>query len=186
MNRLMVVNFRATGILGVQLEDCVFVVLKPVVEAMGLAWNGQLERIKRDPVLREGMRIIRTPSIRGGNQDTVVLLLDRFHGWLFKVETSRVRDELRERIQLYQRECYELLCKHFLGDREQPAKEENETLRLHLNMCQEARQIGGVLAGAQMWKKLGLPMVPALDDGRSRDCGRLCNALRELEPAYKN
>jgi hypothetical protein len=44
------------------------------------------------------------------------------------------------------------------------AKEENETLRLHLNMCKEARQIGGVLAGAQMWKKLGLPMVPALDD----------------------
>jgi hypothetical protein len=135
MNRLMVVNFRGTEILNVQLEDCVFVVLKPVVEAMGLAWNGQLERIKRDPVLREGMRIIRIPSIRGGNQDTVVLLLDRFHGWLFKVETSRVRDELRERIQLYQRECYELLCKHFLGDREQPAKEENETLRLHLNMC---------------------------------------------------
>jgi hypothetical protein len=43
------------------------------------------------------MRIIRIPSIRGGDQDTVVLLLDRFHGWLFKVETSRVRDELRER-----------------------------------------------------------------------------------------
>ena len=57
-----------------------------------------------------------------------------------------------------------MLCKHFLGDRERPAKEENETLRLHLNICQEARQIGGVLAGAQMWKKLGLPMVPALDD----------------------
>ena len=101
MNRLMAVNFRGTEILGVQLEDCIFVVLKPVVEAMGLVWNGQLERIKRDPVLREGMRIIRIPSIRGCDQDTAVLLLDRFHGWLFKVETSRVKDELRERIQLY-------------------------------------------------------------------------------------
>jgi hypothetical protein len=56
MTRLMAVDFRGAEILGVELEGIVFVVFKPVVEAIGLAWHGQLERIKRDPVLSEGIR----------------------------------------------------------------------------------------------------------------------------------
>ena len=85
MNKIMTANFQGAEILGVQLDGAVFVVLKPLVEAMGLAWNAQLERIKRDAVLYEGMRIMRIPSLRGGDQETVTLRLDRLHGWLFTV-----------------------------------------------------------------------------------------------------
>jgi hypothetical protein len=162
MNKIMAANFRGTEILGVELEGTVFVVLKPLVEAMGLAWNGQLERIKRDVVLSEGMRVIRIPSLRGGDQDTVTLRLDRLHGWLFTVDSRRVREEIRERIHVFQRECYEALYRHFCKDQERLAKEANDSESLGLRMVTEARQTYGERAAAQLWEKLGLPMVPAM------------------------
>ena len=93
MNKMMTANFQGAEIRGVQLDGAVYVVLKPLVEAMGLAWHGQLERIKRDEVLYEGIRIMRIPSLEGGEQDTVTLRLNRLHGWLFTIEVSRLRED---------------------------------------------------------------------------------------------
>jgi len=164
MNKMMTANFQGTEILGVQLDGAVFVVLKPLVEAMGLAWNAQLERIKRDEVLYEGMRIMRIPSI-GGEQDTVTLRLDRLHGWLFTIDSARVRDEIRNRVQAYQRECYDVLYEHFCGKREQLRLEADVNVTsLNLRLCTESRQIHGLRAAAQLWEKLGLPKVPAMED----------------------
>ena len=49
--------------------------------------------IKRDEVLYEGIRIMRIPSLEGGEQDTVTLRLNRLHGWLFTIEVSRLRED---------------------------------------------------------------------------------------------
>jgi P22_AR N-terminal domain len=166
MNKMMTANFQGTEILGVQLDGAVFVVLKPLVEAMGLAWHGQLERIKRDEVLYEGIRIMRIPSIEGGEQDTVTLRLNRLHGWLFTIEVSRLREEIQDRVRAFQRECYEVLYDHFYGKPEQIRLEGNDVnvTSLNLRLCTESRHIHGLRAAAQLWQKLGLPKVPAMDD----------------------
>lgn len=164
MTRIMTANFQGAEILGVELDGTVFVVLKPLVETIGLAWNGQLERIKRNAVLREGMRTVRIPSLRGGNQDTVTLRLDRLHGWLFTINSGHAREEIRERVQMFQRECHEVLYRHFCGNRDQIIREENESTSLNLRLCTESRHIHGLRAAAELWKKLGLPRVEAMDD----------------------
>jgi P22_AR N-terminal domain len=123
-----------------------------------------VERIKRDAVLYEGMSVIRIPSLRGGDQDTVTLRLDRLHGWLFTIDAARVRDEIRERVQTFQRECYDVLDEHFRGDRNLLAIEGNDATSLNLQLCTESRHIHGLRAAAQLWEKLGLPKVPAMED----------------------
>ncbi|WP_061289638.1 phage antirepressor N-terminal domain-containing protein [Azotobacter vinelandii] len=89
-----------------------FVAMKPVCEAIGLAWNGQYERIKRHEVLKEGIRVIRTPST-SGIQEFVCLPLDYLNGWLFGVDASRVKPEIRERLIQYQRECFGVLAAYW-------------------------------------------------------------------------
>ncbi|SEJ58274.1 P22_AR N-terminal domain-containing protein [Pseudomonas linyingensis] len=88
------------------------VAMKPICEAIGLSWRGQSERIQRHEVLKEGARVIRTPSA-GGDQETTCLPLDYLNGWLFGVDASRVRPGIRERLVQYQRECFAALAAYW-------------------------------------------------------------------------
>lgn len=94
--------------------EATYVVLKPIVEAMGLQWHAQRKRIHRNEVLREGASMMDLPSV-GGVQTAMCLPLTRLNFWLATIETSRVRPDLRETILNYQRECADALYAHFFG-----------------------------------------------------------------------
>ena len=94
----------------------IYVPIRPITEYMGLAWSGQFERLQRDAILSDsirGVRVTRTPGRGGGTQEMVALPLKFIPGWLFGISVNRVREELRERILRYQRECYDVLWEAF-------------------------------------------------------------------------
>lgn len=164
MNKIMTVHFYGTEMIGFELGGMVVVALKPIVEGIGLDWSGQLRRIKHDPILSEGMVMMSIPFGRGGPQEQVCLRLDLIHGWLFTIEIGRIKNELRERVLLYKRECYDVLFKHFSGDRRELVREANDSTVLKLQMVRETRHIWGIRAAAQLWMELNLPKVPAMDE----------------------
>lgn len=90
MTNIVTVDFRGDTLFGFKEGDSTFVGMKPMVEAMGLDWSGQLQRVKRDPILSEGMVMMPTPFGRGGNQEAVCLKLDLVNGWLFTIDTNRI------------------------------------------------------------------------------------------------
>ena len=101
----------------------VYVPLKPISDYLGLSWAGQLERIKRDPVLSEflrGIRVTRIPKgeVSGGLQESTSLPLEYLPGWLFGINANRVKTELRDKIIRYQRDCYRALWKAFKEEAE--------------------------------------------------------------------
>ena len=67
-------------------------------------------------------------------------------------------------MQMYQRECYEVLFKHFSGEREKLLHQEQESESLRVRMVSECRQTFGQREAQQLWKKLGLPELPAMAD----------------------
>lgn len=160
----LTVTFHGTELYAFRDGDTVLVALKPIVEGMGLSWHGQLERVKRDLLLREGIRMIRIPS-KKGPQDTACLPLDLIHGWFFKIESGRIKDQdVRHKVLLYQRECYDVLAAHFLNSRAIASPRSAEQIRLSIGLCQEARLIFGRRASAQLWRSQGLPMEPAMEE----------------------
>lgn len=166
MGQIVTVNFRQDTLFAVERDDGVFVAAKPIAERLGLDWKGQHQRLKDDPVLSEGMEIISIPS-PGGTQETTCLRLDLLNGWLFKVDTRRIKPELRDAIISYQKECYATLFEHFHGKaKTDPAPkmeddpQENEAVKLR--QVTEARHTFGNQAAAQLWFRLGLPTVPAM------------------------
>ena len=81
-----------------------------------LTWGSQYNRLQRDPILSEAIRgvfITNTPGRGGGTQEMVALPLKFVPGWLFGVNVSRIKEELRERVLRYQRECYDVLWEAF-------------------------------------------------------------------------
>ena len=77
---------------------------------------------------------------------------------------------MREKVVLYQRECYGVLFKHFykgarpasepltLEEHEESSNPEGQKVRL----VTECRQTFGSKASGQLWFHLGLPTVPAM------------------------
>lgn len=163
MNRIMTANFHGTALYGEKIGDFVFVAPKPIVEAMGLAWQGQLERIKRHHVLREGISVMLMPT-PSGPQNTVGLRLNLIPGWLFTISTLRIKDPVvRAKLELFQRECFDLLWERFSGEHKtEPLSAEYE--RRSLNLVEEVRLTFGHRAAAQVYRLRGLPRVPAMDE----------------------
>lgn len=97
-------------------EQEVYIPLRPLVDALGLAWSGQFERLQRDAVLSKitrGVRVTRTPE-KGGEQEMLCLPLDYLNGWLFGVNANRVKDTVRDKLIRYQMECYRVLAREFV------------------------------------------------------------------------
>lgn len=109
---LISVQFHGRTLVTTQHNGEPHVAMRPIAEAMGLDWSAQYRRILRNPVLREGIAIMATPS-EGGDQEIMCLPLKLLNGWLFGIDTNRVKPEIRETILMYQRECYDALYRYW-------------------------------------------------------------------------
>lgn len=169
MGTIVTVNFRGDDLYGFKQDDGTFLALKPMVEAMGLDWSAQYRRVQRDPILAEGIAIMATPFGRGGDQDALCIKLELVNGWLFTIDSSRIKDEaVKQKVQTYQRECYQVLHDHFSGKRK-PLIGENDdepdaspSMNERRSLVAEARQTFGAMAARQLWFNQHLPIVPAM------------------------
>jgi len=102
-------------------REVVYVPIKPICDFLGVDWDGQRQRINRDPVLSDVVMsaVITTVDIdpqsrRPHSSNMLCLPLDFLNGYLFGINANRVRSDIRERIIRYQRECYQVLATAFL------------------------------------------------------------------------
>ena len=95
----------------------VYIPVRPICELLGVDWNGQRRRINRDPVLSEEVQGVDVTSTPGGKQTMLCLPLDYISGFLFGINATRVKPDLKEKIIRYQRECYKVLAEAFVDGR---------------------------------------------------------------------
>lgn len=119
MNQVQNISFHGQTVPVFTQNNQHYVAMKPICENIGLDWKAQYDRIKRHAVLSEGMVMITTPS-KGGKQQTICLPLDYLNGWLFSVEATRVKPQIRESLLQYQRECFRVLNEYFNPKTSQP------------------------------------------------------------------
>lgn len=98
-----------------------FVALKPICESLDLDWPTQRVIIKRDPVLSSVVGEFPTTATDGKQYDMLCLPLDYLNGWLFRINANRYRGARRDLIIQYQRECYQVLARHFMSSSQSPA-----------------------------------------------------------------
>ena len=80
------------------------VVMKPVVEGMGLNWEGQRKKMQAHPVIKQGVTVTVVPS-SSGVQETLFLTLDLLNFWLATIHPDRIKNEVtRSKVIEYQTE----------------------------------------------------------------------------------
>lgn len=112
MPETAIVPFHGHQLLTFKDGDTIRVAMRPICEAIGLDWSAQSRRIERHAVMAEGVAIMATPS-QGGMQETITLPLDYLNGWLFGIDASRVKEDIRPKLIEYQRECFAALAAYW-------------------------------------------------------------------------
>ncbi len=80
----------------------IFVPIRPLCTALGLASQSQIRRIRADEVLAESLRDLRITAA-GGTQTYQCLHLEAVPLWLALIQPSKVKAELRQRLIIYKR-----------------------------------------------------------------------------------
>lgn len=95
-------------------EGNAFVGIRSICEGLGVAYNGQMERINRDDVLPEGVRKIRIPT-SSGEQEVNMLDIEYLPFFLTGIKSSMCREEIRPRIKEFKLKAKDVLAEAFLG-----------------------------------------------------------------------
>ena len=113
--REQTVDFYGDAILVADVDGTPYVPLRPISENLGLSWPAQTRRVERDEVLASTTATVAVTATDGRTRLMLCLPLEILPGWLFGVDTSRVRPELREKITRYRRECFRVLWRAFIA-----------------------------------------------------------------------
>lgn len=107
-----IVNFYGAQLIVINSDKIKWVALKPICEAIGIDWPRQYTKIQNDP--RFNCCHITTVGADGKNREMMCLPLDQINGWLFNINSNRVKSDCRETLLIFQRECQEALFRHFM------------------------------------------------------------------------
>lgn len=111
---LVTVDFHGHPLITLQHNGEPHVAVRPICEYIGLAWHGQYQRLQRHPVLAHAVvPVAGTTGADGKRYEMLCLPLRLLNGWLFGIDATRVKPELRERVVQYQRECFDVLAAYW-------------------------------------------------------------------------
>lgn len=108
-NQIQTVNFHNQTLTTLEKDGNHYVAMKPICENIGLDWASQFTRIKRDEVLNSVIVMITTTGADRKIYKMLCLPIQYLNGWLFGVDTNRVKAEIKETLITYKKECYQAL-----------------------------------------------------------------------------
>lgn len=108
------IPFYKTSIQAVRKGEDVFVLFKPLCQALGLDYDSQRHRIDRNEALSSTKVIMTSVGADGKNRDMLFIELDGLALWLGSIETSRIQDTKKRKVLVrYQKEAARVLRNHF-------------------------------------------------------------------------
>lgn len=119
-------------------EDIKLVPVKPICDALGITSNTQIERIKSDPILGRTSRLSLSVGADGKSREMFCISLKHSFGWLIKIDSREVKEEVRDTVLMYQEQCYDILYDYFAGYADFVEKKQ-QRIEYYLSKLDDAR-----------------------------------------------
>lgn len=132
-------SFHGSDLITLKVDDVIYTAVKPIVEALGLSWGTQQQKLSRS---KEKFNCVHMSTItNGGIQEMLCMPLKKLNGWLFSINPEKVRPDLKEKVIRYQEECFEALYNywHFGKAERKTTVDERTGLRDAVNMLVSKR-----------------------------------------------
>jgi hypothetical protein len=112
------IEFYGDYLIAIYDGETVWVAVKPIIENLGLKWEGQYRKIMADPVLSQVIDEKSITARDGKKYMSLCLPLEYINGLLFKINPNKIPNpQVREKVIRYQKECYKALYEYFIADR---------------------------------------------------------------------
>lgn len=115
----------------------IFVPVKPICDAIGVDYPDQFNKLRAHEILSSTIVLSTMVAADGKKREMVCLPLEYVYGWIFTINPRNVAESTREKVLQYQRECYDVLYRHFAGSLRRRV-EENEAEIAALKAVNEA------------------------------------------------
>jgi predicted nucleic-acid-binding protein len=94
------------------------VAVKPICEALGIAFEPQFKKLKTDPLLSSTVTLGIMVGADGKEREMFSIPFKFVFGWLFRIDSRNVKEAVRPLVEKYQLECYNALYNHFARQNE--------------------------------------------------------------------
>ncbi|HHF0149636.1 TPA: phage antirepressor N-terminal domain-containing protein [Haemophilus influenzae] len=103
------VYFNNQSLITIEQNGVHYVAMKPICENIGIQWESQYNRIRRDDVLNSVIFIMNMTGSDNKNYQMICLPIEYLNGWLFGIDINRCKPEIRDTLIKYKKECYQAL-----------------------------------------------------------------------------
>ena len=103
------ISFNNQSLITVEQNGNHYVAMKPICENIGIQWESQYNRIRRDDVLNSVIFIMNMTGSDSKNYQMICLPIEYLNGWLFGIDINRCNPEIRDTLIKYKKECYQAL-----------------------------------------------------------------------------
>lgn len=107
---LKTIDFHNQTLITFKKDDIIYTAVRPIVEAMGLEWSGQVKKLSNPKFSCVDMY---TTGKDGKTYQMLCMPLRKLNGWLFSINPEKVRSDLKAKVIQYQEECFEVLFNYW-------------------------------------------------------------------------
>lgn len=93
--QLQTVQFHNQSLVTFEQNGIHYTAMKPICENIGLQWESQFNRIKRDEILSSTVVMINIVAEDRKNREMLCLPIQYLNGWLFGIDVKRVKPEIK-------------------------------------------------------------------------------------------
>ena len=109
MNAITTIDFNGQSLITIEKDGIHYAAVKPIAENIGLTWDSQFRRIKRDDVLSSVVAMMAITGNDGKTYEMMCLPIEYLNGWLFGIDAKRVNPEVKAPLIQYKLQCYKVL-----------------------------------------------------------------------------
>ena len=137
-DRTINVPFHGASLYVVTHDGEVYTPMRPIIDGMGLTYQGQVEKLKSR--FAKGVREIMIPT-KGGSQSMTCLALRKLNGWLQTISPNKVKPEIRDKVIQYQEECDDVLYQYWTkGEVSNPRKKDHQSTATQLTPLRQTAE----------------------------------------------
>lgn len=116
-NSVIVKVINGIEILVIEVDGKKRVPIRPICDAIGVTYQGQIDKIKEDDILGSTLMLSLMVGADGKEREMQTIPYEFSFGWLFTINPKNVSESARENVIVYKKECYLALYEYFEGVR---------------------------------------------------------------------